>query len=137
MSIPGAASPLFLGAAVAEEAAYQIDRSVRLNSADSAHFSRTPSSAGNRKTWTWSAWVKLAAFADTSPHIFGTDNDNANRSGLLYDSDDGLQFYSRTNDVTDINVSTTAAFRLFCLVSHSSCGRHNPVYAGKCDKNLC
>jgi hypothetical protein len=37
---------------------YAISRSVRLNSADSAFFSRTPSSAGNRKTWTWAGWVK-------------------------------------------------------------------------------
>ena len=42
----------------APPAAYTISRSVRLNSADSAYFSRTPSSAGNRKTWTWSGWVK-------------------------------------------------------------------------------
>ena len=37
MSIPGAASPLFIGAAV-EAGPFQIDRSVRLNSADSAYF---------------------------------------------------------------------------------------------------
>ena len=38
---------------------YQISRSLRFNSADSAYLNRTPSSAGNRKTWTWSGWVKL------------------------------------------------------------------------------
>jgi hypothetical protein len=37
---------------------YQIERSLRFNSADSAYLSRTPASAGNRKTWTWSGWVK-------------------------------------------------------------------------------
>ena len=37
---------------------YQIERSLRFNSADSAYLNRTPASAGNRKTWTWSAWVK-------------------------------------------------------------------------------
>ena len=40
-------------------AGFQISRSVRLNSSDSAYFSRTPSSAGNRKTWTWSGWIKV------------------------------------------------------------------------------
>ena len=40
---------------------YQIDRSLRFNSADSAYLNRTPSSAGNRKTtWTLAFWVKLA-----------------------------------------------------------------------------
>ena len=36
---------------------FQISRSLRFNSADSAYLSRTPASAGNRKTWTWSGWV--------------------------------------------------------------------------------
>jgi hypothetical protein len=38
--------------------AYEISRSVRFNSADSAYLSRTPASAGNRRTWTWAGWVK-------------------------------------------------------------------------------
>ena len=37
---------------------YQIERSLRFNSADSAYLNRTFASAGNRTTWTWSAWVK-------------------------------------------------------------------------------
>ena len=40
---------------------YQIQRSLRFNSADSAYLNRTPASAGNRKTWTWSGWVKRSA----------------------------------------------------------------------------
>jgi|TARA_Y100000033_G_scaffold45898_1_gene49797 hypothetical protein len=39
-------------------AAFRIDRSLRFNGGDSAYLSRTPSSAGNRKKWTWSSWVK-------------------------------------------------------------------------------
>jgi hypothetical protein len=38
--------------------AYEISRSVRFNSADSAYLSRTPASSGNRKTWTFSFWYK-------------------------------------------------------------------------------
>ena len=38
---------------------YKISRSLRFNSGDSSYLSRTPSTAGNRKTWTWSGWVKL------------------------------------------------------------------------------
>jgi len=36
-----------------------IERSLRFNRNDNAYLSRTPSSAGNRKTWTFSTWVKL------------------------------------------------------------------------------
>ena len=48
---------------VAPTGGYQIERSLRFNSADSAYLNRTPASAGNRKTWTWSCWAKLG----TSP----------------------------------------------------------------------
>jgi hypothetical protein len=42
------------GAVVGAGAAggYQIERSLRFNSADSAYLNRTPASAGNRQTWT-------------------------------------------------------------------------------------
>ena len=41
---------------------YDIDQSLRFNRGDSAYLIRTPSSAGNRKTWTWSGWIKPADF---------------------------------------------------------------------------
>jgi hypothetical protein len=37
---------------------YNIEQSLRFNDDDSAYLSRTPSVAGNRKTWTYSTWVK-------------------------------------------------------------------------------
>jgi hypothetical protein len=48
---------------------YDINNSVRLRSSASASLSRTPGSAGNRKTWTLSAWVKIGALGSTSRHI--------------------------------------------------------------------
>jgi hypothetical protein len=48
--IPGSATPLLLSN---QDAGYKIDRSLRFNSGDSAYLNRTPSSAGNRKTWTY------------------------------------------------------------------------------------
>ena len=43
---------------------YAIDQSFRFNSADSAYMHRTPSSSGNRKTFTSSFWVKLGDTTD-------------------------------------------------------------------------
>ena len=37
---------------------YNISKSLRFNENDSAHLTRTPSSASNSTTFTWSAWVK-------------------------------------------------------------------------------
>ena len=51
---------------------YQISRSLRFNSADSAYLSRTPASAGDRKTWTWSGWYKRAAALTGFPEGYGT-----------------------------------------------------------------
>ena len=58
--IPGSANPLLLKSAAAA-GGYQISRSLRFNSSDSGFLSRTPASAGNRRTWTWAGWVKRSA----------------------------------------------------------------------------
>ena len=57
-------------------AGYTISRSLRFNSSDSAYLSRTPSVAGNRKTWTWSGWVKRSALGARNG-IFAADNATA------------------------------------------------------------
>ena len=55
MIVPGSASPLLT---TTENGGYTIAKSLRFRSSASAYLSRTPASAGNRKTWTWSAWIK-------------------------------------------------------------------------------
>ncbi len=37
---------------------HTIDQSLRFEDGDNPKLSRTPSSAGNQKTWTWSGWIK-------------------------------------------------------------------------------
>ena len=61
MSIIG--SNILAGASgqVGGGAGYTIENSLRLRSSASAYLNRTFASAGNRKTWTWSAWVKRGA----------------------------------------------------------------------------
>ena len=53
---------------------YAIERSVRFNSADSAFLSRTPASAGNRKTWSWAAWMKLGSVGTGNFVLFNAEN---------------------------------------------------------------
>jgi hypothetical protein len=48
---------------------YSIDQSLRFNDDDSAYLSWTPASAGNRKTWTWSCWVKRSSIDSTNAYI--------------------------------------------------------------------
>jgi hypothetical protein len=54
---------LFLSTAAGGGAGYQIERSLRFNSSDSAYLSRTPASSSNRKTWTWAGWVKRSSIS--------------------------------------------------------------------------
>jgi len=54
MGIPGSAEPMLLGGVQQ----YQVERSLRFNSADSAALTKTFSSAGNRQIFTISFWFK-------------------------------------------------------------------------------
>jgi hypothetical protein len=75
------------------EGGYAISRSLRFNSADSAYLSQTPSTAGNRKTWTWVGWVKRSALA--TRQIFfsaGTTTSGGNSLfSLEFDANDKIR----------------------------------------------
>ena len=43
-----------------------IERSLRFDAGDSSYLDRTPSSAGNRRTWTWSGWHKRGEDSGTN-----------------------------------------------------------------------
>jgi hypothetical protein len=56
---------------------YNINNSLRFRSSASAYLNRTPASAGNRQTWTWSSWVKrgsLGSYQALFNAFFGTNN---------------------------------------------------------------
>jgi hypothetical protein len=89
---------------------YQISRSLRFNSADSAYLNRTPASAGNRKTWTWSGWVKRSTL-NTYQYLFSAGTSSP-WFGLLFSS-------NGTNNLLQVTftagasggTNTTAEFR--------------------------
>ena len=49
---------VLLGGGSSNGTSYSINNSLRLRASASAYLTRTPASASNRKTWTFSAWVK-------------------------------------------------------------------------------
>ena len=85
--------------------AYEISRSVRFNSSDSAYLSRTPASAGNRKTWTWAGWVKRSGLGDTSA-LFGIGAGGGNSEPFAFDSSDRLWFV-QGNPIITYRISTS------------------------------
>jgi len=85
---------------------YFIDRSLRLRSSVSAYLSRTFTSAGNRRTWTYSCWVKRSKLSTGYPALFCAPVDN---SELIFHLDDALQFY--WNASASNNKKTDAKYR--------------------------
>jgi hypothetical protein len=75
---------------------YQIEQSLRFNDDDSAYLSRTPASAGNRKTWTWSGWVKRGNFSTKG--LFSTINSGTSNTTVGFNGDalDFLEFQGST-----------------------------------------
>lgn len=69
---------------------YKINQSLRFNDDDSAYLSRTPSVAGNRKTWTWSGWVKRCNLG-TTQQLFSVNNGGGTFANIGFSSADKLQ----------------------------------------------
>ena len=97
MAVPGSGSPL-LFSADAGAGGFAIERSLRFNSADSAYLSRTPASAGNRRTFTWSGWLKRSAFNDQD--VFSAQSSTAYFTARLQ-SDNTLRINHWTSGVGD------------------------------------
>jgi len=95
---------------------YQISRSIRLNKPDLAFFNRTVGASGNRKTWTWSGWVKRTSINTSNletPAIFGA-SDLSTGTGQLtfgsYNSNVDTLVWSDSSVSTD-TVETSAVFK--------------------------
>jgi hypothetical protein len=84
--------PAIVGAANAAGGDLEILRSLRFNDDDSAYLSRTPS-AGNRKTWTWSGWVKRTV-SSTLDGLFFHDTGmyDFEYGGIIFNTDSTLAF---------------------------------------------
>ena len=68
-----------------------ISRSLRFNSADSAFLSRTPGSAGNRTTWSFSTWIKRSQLGVLQRFFTGTNATNDNDwTAIFFNSSDQL-----------------------------------------------
>jgi hypothetical protein len=94
MGVPGNANALLLKQAAAA-GGYEISRSVRFSSSDSAFLSRTPASSSNRKTWTWAGWVKRGNLSGTYDVLFsaGPASSGARLGFTLYLNRLNLDFY--------------------------------------------
>lgn len=88
---------------------YLISRSVRLRSSASAYFSKTFGSAGNRKKWTYSAWIKRGALG-TYGALIASKVDGNNYSSLEFSGDE-LRFVQASGGSITVNKKPAGIFR--------------------------
>jgi hypothetical protein len=85
-----------------------IEGSLRFNDDDSAYLTWTPDSAGNRKTFTWSGWVKVGNTDSYNP-LFSAGSSGSAYASIWFNAGDLVAF--SYNGGTVFNLTTNAVFR--------------------------
>ena len=70
---------------------YEVANSLRFNKGSSDSLTRTPSSAGNRRTFTFSTWFKKGDFGDTEEAFLYSEPDSNNYTAIRIDGSDKLR----------------------------------------------
>jgi hypothetical protein len=126
---------------------YQISRSLRFNSADSAYLNRTPASAGNRRTWTFSAWVKRSQLSSGNAMLATVSGSAFNYFSFGTSSGDWLTFayFDGASDVFGVNTSGTSVFRdvsawyhivLFVDTTQATAANRVKIYVNNVEQTL-
>jgi hypothetical protein len=101
--------PFILGANTLSTGAYEVANSCRFNDGDSAYMHKTPSSDGNRRTFTFSFWVKRGELTSHNP-IAEVYSSGENVSQFYFNASDQFTWYeSQTSN--KINLTTNAKQR--------------------------
>ena len=98
---------------------YAVDNSLRFNRGSSDSLQRTPSGAGNRRTFTFSCWVKKTTnSAGEAMELFDspTYSGGANRDGLRFETANHLRFF--INNASSGDFATNRLFRDVSAWSH-------------------
>ena len=98
-----------IGASGNQGGAYNLTKSLRTRASASAYLNRTPASAGNRQTFTYSTWIKRGAIGVDST-ILSAGN---NRFVVKFSSADNgaIRIYEYNGSTFDSQLITTALFR--------------------------
>jgi hypothetical protein len=105
MIVAGSASPLLLSSA----GGYNLTNSLRFRSSASAFLNRTPASAGNRKTFTFSAWIKRGELSTSEYSIFTGYTDANNRWYVRFEGNAFRVYWNVAGSSNE--VATSAVFR--------------------------
>ena len=87
---------------------YEIEKSVRFISDDDSRLYWTPSSAGNRRTWTYSAWIKLGKLGIQRSILSATGSEYTD---IRVSSNHNLVFYIDDTSSPGYSLYSTALLR--------------------------
>jgi hypothetical protein len=96
---------------------YEIERSLRFNSADGPYLENTPSSHSNKKTMTFSFWFKRVV-NDNFVSIFRSFGNSDNRHSLDFLSGGQIRLWGNYNGSVAMTVQTSQVFRDPCAWYH-------------------
>ena len=74
------------------------------------YLQRTGISAGNRRTWTWSAWVKRTSIGEQRLFNHEQSSGTSQISVLKWDGNDNLLFADNTGSGNSINLNGNFSF---------------------------
>mgnify|MGYP001181790013 CR=1 FL=1 len=94
--------------------------SLRFEDGSSDSLARTPSSSGNRKTWTWSGWIKRSELGRTQ-NFFSAGTNNSNYGRIQFNSNDTIYIAHVDSASTTTEKSTTQVFRDVSAWYHIVC----------------
>lgn len=77
---------------------HPIGKSLRFEDGSNTYLNRTPSSTGERKTWTWSGWIKRCQLG-TQQHLAFAGTASTNRGMIYLETDNTLRYYVRESGV--------------------------------------
>jgi hypothetical protein len=101
---------LILGANQLTAGGYEVDNSLRFNSASNDYLSRTNGTPTNNKILTFSAWIKRSNIT-TYMDLFDQDGGGSDYGQLQLTNADAFVIYQRTSGSTDLHLQTTQLFR--------------------------
>mgnify|MGYP003656100286 CR=1 FL=1 len=78
---------------------FDVDNSLRFNKTSSDYLTKTFGSAGNRKTWTWSGWLKRSSNFASQQDFFAVSSGSAAFHILYFSGNDTITFNYNTTYV--------------------------------------
>jgi hypothetical protein len=140
--------PLILGTNSIKDTGYNVANSLRFNDGSSDYLSRTPSSTGNKQTWTYSAWIKRGTSVASTTVLLGAYLGGSNRYSYIgfsssehgqdeiqlfsgnytTGSSTSIAFWVNTNNIVYRDFSAWYHIVVSCDLTESSAGDVLKVY---------